>query len=218
MGRYLVIGLGNFGTAVARTLEELGHQVIVIERNGVLVDRAAEWVTRAVEGDASDPAVLRGAGTIGADAAIVSTAENLATSILATVALRDLGIRDIFVKAGNDTEVRAFNALGVTDAIIPEKEAGERLARRIVSRAVLDYQPLCEGHSIQEMAVPVEWVGKTLRSLAARELGVQVIAVRDALTDHAAVPPDPDAALKDSDSLVVAGADRALEKLQRRSR
>ena len=216
MGRYVVIGLGGFGSAVARTLEELGHEVIVVERNGVLVDRAAEWVTRAVEGDATDPSVLRGAGVLGAEAAIVSTGENLAGSILATVSLHDLGIRDVYVKAGNETESRAFNALGVVEAIIPEQEAGERLARRIVKRAVLDYQPLCVGHSIQEMAVPEGWVGRTLRNLAARELGVQVIAVRDALTDSARVPPDPDAALKDSDSLVVAGSDAALEKLQRK--
>jgi trk system potassium uptake protein TrkA len=218
MGRYVVIGLGGFGTAVARTLEALDHEVVVIEQNAVLVDRAAEWVTRAVAGDATDPVVLRGAGVVGADAAIVSTGENLAGSILATVALRDLGIRDVYVKAANETEARAYNALGVVEAIIPEQEAGARLARRIVQRDVLDYHPLCAGHSIQEMAVPEAWVGRTLRNLAARELGVQVIAVRDALTDSAAVPPDPDAVLKDSDSLVVAGSDAALEKLQRRPR
>jgi trk system potassium uptake protein TrkA len=218
MGRYVVIGLGTFGLSVARTLEELGHEAIVIERSGVLVDRVADRVTRAVEGDATDPAVLRGAGAAGADGAVIGTGESLATSILATVALRDLGVREIYVKASNETEARAFNALGVTEAVVPEQEAGARLAHRIVSRAVLDYQPLCEGYSIQEIPVPGDWVGKSLRALAPRETSaVQVIAVRDALTGATAVPPDPDAVLKDSDSLVVAGSDEALRRLARRS-
>jgi trk system potassium uptake protein TrkA len=214
MGRYVVVGLGNFGLAIARTLEALGHQVIVVERDGLLVDRHAEWVTRAVEGDASDPAVLRAAGAADADGAVISTGENLATSILATVALRDLGVKQIFAKAGNETEARALNALGVTEAVIPEREAGERLAHRLVSQRVLDYQPLSESHSIQEMPVPVPWVGRSLRQLAPREReAVQVIAVRDVLTDAIQVPPDPDTVLKDSDSLVVAGADAALARL-----
>lgn len=214
MGRYVVIGLGNFGLAIARTLEELGHEVIVVERQGVLVDRYADRVTRAVEGDATDPGVLRAAGATGADAAVISTGESLATSILATVALRDLGVKEIFAKAGTEAELRALNALGVTEAVIPEKEAGERLAHRIASQRVLDYQPLCQGHSIQEIPVPAAWVGRSLRTLAPREHeSVQVIGVRDALTDAMAVPPDPDAVLKDSDSLVVAGPDATLERL-----
>jgi trk system potassium uptake protein TrkA len=217
MGRYVVVGLGNFGLAIAHTLGELGHEVIVIERHGTLVDRHAEEVTRAVEGDATDPAVLRGAGVAGADAAVISTGESLATSILATVALRDLGVKEIYVKASSETEVRALNSLGVTEVVIPEKEAGERLAHRIVSQRLLDYQKLCEGYSIQEMAVPPHWVGRSLRAVAPREReAVQVIGVRDALTDAMTVPPDPDAPLKDSDSLVVAGADSALERLQKK--
>lgn len=220
MGRYVVVGLGNFGLSVACTLEGLGHQVIVVERNGALVDRHAERVSRCVEGDASDPAVLRAAGAAGADGAVISTAENLATGVLATLALRDLGVREIYVKAGNESEVRAFHALGVSEAIIPEQEAGARLAHRIVStHGVLDYQPLCDGHSIQEIPIPPGWSGKTLRNLAPREQsGVQVIAVRDALTLGTTVPPDPDAVLKESDSLIVAGADAALQRLQEPSR
>lgn len=217
MGRYVVIGLGSFGLAIARTLEEMGHEVIVVERRGTLVDRHADEVTRAVEGDATDPVVLRAAGAAGADGAVVSTGENLATGILTTLALRDLGVKQIYAKVSTEAEARALNALGVTEAVIPEREAGERLAHRIVSQRVLDYQPLCDGYSIQELPVPAPWVGRSLRDLAAREReAVQVIAVRDALTEAISVPPDPDAVLKDSDSLVVAGADAALERLSRR--
>lgn len=217
MSRYAVIGLGKFGSWVARTLESLGHQVIAIEADGILIDRHAEFVSRAVQGDATDPVVLRGAGVAGVDAAVISMGENLAASILATVALRDLGVHDLYVKAAGDAEARALNALGVSEVIIPEKEAGVRLAHRMGATEVLDYLPLGEGHSIQEIAIPPAWVGRSLRTLDPRgQLGIQVIAVRCALTEAVHVPPDPDAVLKDSDALIVAGADPALAALPRR--
>ncbi|MBS1106755.1 MAG: TrkA-N domain protein [Deltaproteobacteria bacterium] len=217
MSRYAVIGLGKFGSWVARTLESLGHEVIAIEADGILIDRHAEFVSRAVQGDATDPVVLRGAGVAGVDAAVISMGENLAASILATVALRDLGVRDLYVKAAGDAEARALNALGVSEVIIPEKEAGVRLAHRMGATEVLDYLPLGEGHSIQEIAIPSAWVGRSLRELDPRgRLGIQVIAVRCALTEIVHVPPDPDAVLKDSDALIVAGADPALAALPRR--
>jgi trk system potassium uptake protein TrkA len=217
MSRYAVIGLGKFGSWVARTLESLGHQVIAIEADGILIDRHAEFVSRAVQGDATDPVVLRGAGVAGVDAAVISMGENLAASILATVALRDLGVHELYVKAAGDAEARALNALGVSEVIIPEKEAGVRLAHRMGATEVLDYLPLGEGHSIQEIAIPPAWVGRSLRELEPRvQLGIQVIAVRCALTEAVHVPPDPDAVLKDSDALIVAGADPALAALPRR--
>jgi len=214
MSRYLVIGLGKFGSWVARTLESLGHEVIAVEADEILVDRHADLVSRCVQGDGTDPVVLRAAGAAAADGAIVSMGENLAGSILATVTLRDLGVRNLYVKAAGDVESRALNALGVTEVIIPEKEAGVRLAHRLGASSVLDYQPLGDAHSIQEIAIPPPWVGHTLRNLAPRVAhGVQVIGVRCSLTENVHVPPDPDAILKDSDSLVVAGSDDALAKL-----
>jgi len=217
MSRYAVIGLGRFGSWVARTLESLGHEVIAIDMSDALVDRNAEFVSRAVRGDATDPAVLRGAGVAGVDAAVITMGENLAASILATVALRDLGVPRLYVKAAGDAEARALDAFGVTEVIVPEKEAGVRLAHRIGSPNVFDYRPLGEGHSIQEIAVPPAWVGRSLRELDPRAKGgIQVIAVCCTLSERVQVPPDPDAALKDSDALIVAGADAALAGLPRR--
>jgi trk system potassium uptake protein TrkA len=126
-------------------------------------------------------------------------------------------VRDVYAKAASDAEARALDALGVTDAILADHDAGVRLAHRISSRGCLEYVPIAEGVSLQEMPVPATWIGKSLRALAPRgELGVQVIAVRDALTESLAVPPDPDAVLKDSDALVVVGSDEVLVTLQRR--
>jgi len=218
MGRYAVIGLGKFGTAVARTLEELGHQVIAIERDGELVDRFADYATKVVQGDATDPAVLKAAGAGDVDGAVISTAENLASTILATVALRDLGVKSIYVKAASEPEARALEALGVTEAVIPEQEAGLRLAHRVASRSLLRYLPIAPGFCAVEMVVPEAWRGKSLREINPREKWqLSVIGVLDKLLDRVALPPDPDAKLKDSDSILVAGTDAAVGKLQKKA-
>jgi len=216
--RVLVIGFGAFGSWFAKTMREMGHEVIVIEHDEALVDRNAEWVTRAVVGDATDPTLLERVGAADVDAAVISTAEDLSTTILAMIALRDLGVREIYAKVRSVNETRALDGLDVTEAIFPEREAAFRLAHRIASKAVLSYTAIGEGFSMQEMAVPEAWIGRSLVDLEPREKGVQVIAVRDALKGELAFPPDPTAKLKPSDSLLVAGGDDVLAKLGARGR
>lgn len=216
--RVLVIGLGSFGFWFARSMREMGHEVLAIERDEGLVDRHAEWITRAVVGDATDPALLERLAAGDVDAAVIATGEDLSTTILAIMALRDLGVREIYAKARSVNAVRALDRLGVTEAVFPERDAGSRLAHRIISRAVLDYTPIGEGFSMQEIAVPEDWTGHSLLELEPRErLRLQIVAVRDALTGELALPPDPAAKLKPSDSLLVAGRDDVLERLNARS-
>lgn len=212
--RILVVGMGAFSTSVARTLKEMGHDVIAVERDGDLADRYADVATRAVVGDATDPLVLERAGARDVDAAVIGTGQSLATTILATMALRDLGVRDIYAKVGSRTEARALDRVGVTQAVFPEDEAGTRLAHALVSQNVLEYVELAPGWSMQEIAVPEPWSGRSLLELEPRkELGVQVIGIRDALSGELGIPPDPSQKLKISDSLLLAGPDEMLEKL-----
>ena len=215
--RVLVVGLGAFGVWFSRTMRELGHEVIAIERDEALVDRNAEWITRSVVGDATDPALLERVSAGEVDAAVIATGEDLSTTILAIMALRDLGVSEIYAKARSVNATRALDRLGVTEAVFPERDAGSRLAHRIISRAVLDYTPIGEGFSMQEIAVPEGWTGHTLVELEPREkLGLQIVAVRDALTGGLTLPPDPAAKLKPSDSLLVAGRDDVLERVNSR--
>jgi trk system potassium uptake protein TrkA len=212
--RVLLVGFGAFGLWFARALREVGHEVVAIEREGALVDRYADWADRAIVGDATDPAVLERAGARDVDAAVIGTSEALATTILATVALRDLGVRQIYAKVRSENEARALEGLDITEAVFPEREAAVRLARRIGSSTVLQYTSIAPGYSVQEVAIPDDWVGKSILALDPRaRLGIQVIAVRDALTGEFKLPPEPGAVLKPSDSLVLAGSDEALAKL-----
>lgn len=214
MKRFIVIGLGNFGSWAAQSLYAQGHEVIAVERRSDLVDRYADDVSRGVVGDGSDPALLEEIGAGEADAAVISTGGDLATSILATIALKDLGVGDIYVKVTSREAARALEAFGVQDTIFPEREVADRLAHHITSTTVLDYISLTDEHSIQEIAVPDAWIGKTLRELALpQEHGVQVIAVYHVLTDTMDVVPDPDDPLTESDVAVVAGRDDRVREM-----
>lgn len=214
MQRFLVVGLGHFGAWVAQALHAQGHDVIAIDEDETLVDRHAAHLTRGVVGDATDADLLKRVGAAGVDAAILSTGENLATSILTTLALRDLGLKEIYVKIGSVPAGRALDALQVRETVFPEREAAFRLAHRVVSKAVLEYIPLREGYSIQEIAIPDAWLGKSLRELALPgRHGIQIVALHDLLTDEISVVPDPDRRLRDSDVAIVAGRDETIAEL-----
>lgn len=214
MKRFVVVGLGHFGSWAARALHARGHEVVAVERRADLVDRHAEGVTRGVVGDATDRSLLEEVGAGSADAGVISTGGDLAASILATQALRDLGVADIYVKVTSQEAARALDSFGVTETIFPEREAAYRLAHRLPSKTVMEYIPLARGFSIQELAIPDEWLGRSLRELALRRRhGIQVVAVFDVLTGDFDIVPDPDEPLKDSDMAVVAGADETIAEL-----
>jgi trk system potassium uptake protein TrkA len=214
MKRYVVIGLGNFGSSVAEALHAQGHEVIVVDTNEPAVDRVAARVTRAAVGDGRDLKILERIGARGADVGIVSTGDDIAASILSSMILRDLEINEIYVKVISADHDRVMKRLGVSDTIFPEHESALALATRISGRALLNYVRLAPGFSIQEMAVPHSWERKSLRELELRtRYRIAVVAVHDVLVDKLSAVPDPDVPLTDSDTLVVAGLDEDLEKL-----
>lgn len=219
MQRFVVVGLGHFGGWAAQALFAQGHDVIAIESNAQLADRFHDRVTVVVVGDATDRDLLRQVGAGDADAAIISTGQDLATSILATLALRDLGVHEIYVKVASAEAARALDAFGVRETIFPEREVADRLAHRITSKAVLEYVPLAPGYSLQEVAIPDGWLGKTLRTLALPGAhGIQIVALRDMLSGSIEVVPDPDRALRDSDVAIVAGNDETIRTVLAQAR
>lgn len=213
MSRYVVIGLGNFGSFVAKRLYELGHEVVAIDSDAAIVDAHGPFVTRAIVGDATKKDVLDEAGADGSDAAVISIGENLGASVLSLLALRDLGVKSTYVKVLSEDHARIAEALGATESVFPERQAANNLASRITSGKLLHYTAYGEQFGIQEMAVPEVWAGKTLEVLKLPETyQVQVVAVHDLLRDTIAVPR-PTQKLTPSDTLLVAGAPAQLEAL-----
>ena len=214
MKRFVVIGLGNFGSSVAEALFAKGHEVIAIDPDEKAVDRIAPHVTRAAVGDGRDLQILDRIGAKSADAGVVSTGDDITASILATMALHDLNIRDVFVKVISRDHARVMERMGVTESIFPERESALALGARMSGYGLLNYFRLGPGFSIQEMAVPQSWNGQTPRGLELRRsFGISVVAIHDVLTDKIDPSPDPDAVLKESDTLLVAGKDEDLVRI-----
>lgn len=216
MKRFVVIGLGNFGSSVAEALFSQGHEVIAIDQNADAVDRIGRFSTRAAVADGKNAQMLERAGAKSADAGVISTGDDITASILATMALRDLSVRDIYVKVISRDHARLMDRLGVTETIFPERESALALGTRMSGAGLLNYVNLGGGFSIQEMAVPSEWSGKSLRELSLRvRFGITVVALHDVLTDQIIASPDPDAPLKDSDTLLVTGREADLARAAR---
>lgn len=213
MKRFVVIGLGNFGTSVVETLHAARHDVIAIDLREDAVERIAPFAARAVVGDGRDRRTLEAIGAREADAGVVSTGDDITASILATLALRDLKVKEVYAKVISADHGRVMDKLGATETIFPERDSGLRLAARMASTAILNYVRLGEGFSVQEMAVPDAWIGRTLRELRLPDrFRVSVIAVHDVLSDRIVPIPGPDHMIKDSDTLLVAGEDTDLAR------
>lgn len=211
MKRFIVIGLGNFGSSVAETLSGLGHDVATLDMVPERVDAMVRVAARSAVGDGTDLDTLKRIGAEDADAAVVSTGDDITSSAMAALLLRDLNVQEVYVKVISSEHARLIERIGVTETVFPERESGVRLGKRVSNRAVLNYVKLGPDFSLQEMAVPDRWVGKTLRELELpKKFGISVVAAHDNLTDRIQPVPDPDAPLKESDTLLVAGMDDNL--------
>lgn len=214
MKSYIVVGLGRFGSSLARQLCKLGAEVLAMDVRSDLVQQVANDVTHAVVGDAQDLEVLRALGARDFDCAIIAIGDDLAASVLATMNLKELGVPYIICKAHDNTHRRVLEKLGVDRVIIPEQEHAERLARSLNSHNVLDYIELSEDYGILEVPAPKNWVGKTLKELNVRaKLGINIIAVENGGKTN--VSPAADYRINTGDIMVVLGDNLALEAVQK---
>ena len=214
MKSYIVIGLGRFGSALARQLGRLGAEVLAMDVRSDLVQQISGDITHAVVGDAQDKEVLRALGVRNFDCAVIAIGDDLAASVLTTMNLKELGVPYIVCKAHDETHRRVLEKLGVDRVVIPEQEQGERMARSLHSHNVLDYIELSEAYGILEVPAPKSWQGKTLKELNVRaKLGVNIIAVENGGTTN--VSPAADYAICSGDVLVVIGENYALEAVQK---
>ena len=214
MKSYIVIGLGRFGSSLARQLCQLGAEVLAMDVRSDLVQQIANDVTHAVVGDAQDKEVLRALGARNFDCAVIAIGDDLAASVLTVMNLKELEVPYLVCKAHDETHRRVLEKLGVDRVVIPEKEHGERLARSLHSHNVLDYIELSEAYGILEVPAPQGWIGKTLKELNVRaKLGVNIIAVENG--EKTNVSPAADYCIRSGDILVVLGENYALEAVQK---
>jgi len=214
MKSYAVIGLGRFGSEVARHLCRLGCQVLAMDVNPDLVAQIANDVTHAVVGDGQDKEVLRALGVGELDCAVVAIGDDLAASVLITMNLKELELPMVICKAHDEMHRRVLQKLGADKIVIPEQEQGQRLARSLSTPNVLDYIELSDEYGIVDVPAPASWCDQTLKELNVRaKLGVNILAIRRGGDIN--VSPSADFAIARDDVLVILGDSKALKKVQK---
>ncbi len=214
MGKFVVLGLGSFGFYMAKTLYENGQEVIAVDNDEGIIEKIKDFSTQAFVADATDKETLESIGVKEADAVIVGLGPRMEPSILSVLYLRELGVKEIIVKALNEDHQKILEVLGATEVIYPEKDIAIRTAHKIMSGNVIDFLPLAPGYSIQQIAPPADFIGKSLRELdLRRKYGIQVIAVKEIIPEKLHLIPSGDFVIKESDMLLVVGKDEDIRRL-----
>jgi len=179
MRQFVVIGLGRFGSSIARALSEMDFDVLAIDKDEPLVKAMEGIVSQAVVMDATDEKSLRELGVQDFDTAIVSMGETIEDSIMITLTLKELGVKQVIVKAHNDLHSRILRKVGADRITIPEREMAEKLAQSLASPKIFDFIEVSETYGIIEMVVPKRFANKTLTELQLRDkYKVSVIAIK----------------------------------------
>jgi trk system potassium uptake protein TrkA len=214
--KFAVIGMGSFGLNIAKTLYEGDHEVLAIDIDKEKIEQVKTWVSHAVGMDAADKENLDALGIRDMDVVIVSLGPEMESSILTVLYLHELGAKRIVAKALTEDHAKILDAVGATDVIFPEKDMAVKTALRLSDPNVLEYLPLISGISIQELAPPESFIGKSLKELdLMNRFGIQVIAIKELIPEKTTFVPKADFVIKDSDILVIIGKEKQLAKLSR---
>jgi trk system potassium uptake protein TrkA len=224
MRQVAVIGLGKFGSTVAKELTERGAHVIAVDENIERVENIKESVTYAVVVNSVDEQALRAVGIQNVDVAVVCIGENVEANLLTTLLMKKLGIKQIWARAISPLQQEILKTMEVNNIINLEEEMGSLVANSLISRSISKCIPLTPGHSIVEIQVPAKLVGKTIRDLKLREtFRINVVAIKKkrpeinklgerTFEEYMEHVPMPDAPFEETDVLLIIGSDPDIER------
>ena len=211
--QFVVLGLGRFGHSVAKTLYALGNDVLAIDMDGDLVQEMSDSVTHAVQLDATDENALRSLGLRNFDVAVVTIGSNIQASVMATLLVKELGVKYIIAKGHSDLHAKVLYKIGADRVVLPEKDMGVRVAHNLVSASIVDYIELSPDYSIMEIQALDEWDGKTLDELRLRsKYGINVMAIKNG--DEINLTPSAQDKVNAKDVIVAIGSAEDLSKLE----
>lgn len=214
MKQVVVIGLGQFGSHLARQLTQMHCEVLAIDKSEEAVSAIRDDVHQALICDARNLDALKAVVTSHVDECVVSLGESMEPSIICTLHLSQIGVKRIRCKAVNEDHATILKAVGAHEVIFPERETAERAARRVAFPTLLDYFPFAEDHRIMEIETPDPLVGKTLASSRLREeLNLLVLAIKKP-TGEFHFMPSPNEVFRDGDILIVLGREVNLVRLR----
>lgn len=210
---YAVLGLGRYGTAVAKEFVKNGADVIAVDKNEQIVQDSSVYLPICKCADITDPEVISELGISNADVVIVAMASSLEGSILAITLCKEAGVKTVIAKCANETHRKILKRVGADTVVFPENESGTRLAKNLLTSGFTDILTLSDDLSLVELAARDEWVGKSLKELNLRKkYTVNVVAFRKNGKITAPVNPEE---LLDKDTEIIAIVNTAkLSKLK----
>ena len=210
----LVVGLGRFGTSLAKTLSMLGCQVMAIDSRQENVEALADSVTQALQMDASDEQAFKQIGAGNFDVAVVATGGDQNASVIVTLMCKEVGIPLVVAKANSELHAKILYKIGADKVVFPERDMGVRVARTLFSQSVLDLIELTDDYSIIEIRAPKSWVGKSLIDLDLRSrFNLNVVAIKTK-EDVFTVPGGTDV-FHEGDVVVLIGNTRSIERVEK---
>ncbi|EIT85786.1 hypothetical protein A374_08124 [Fictibacillus macauensis ZFHKF-1] len=211
--QFAVIGLGRFGGSICKEFAKMGYEVMAIDRDLERVNEYANIATQAVQANSTDEKALVALGIRNFDHVIVSIGEDIQSSILTTLLLKEAGVAKVWVKAQNDYHHKVLEKLGADRIIHPERDMALRVAQLITSDKIIDFIELSNEHSIIEVGVTTKLAGQTLTELDVRaKYGCNIVAIKQ--DNDILVSPIADVVLKPGDVLVVIGQNKDLARFQ----
>ncbi|RLQ95918.1 potassium channel family protein [Falsibacillus albus] len=214
---FVVIGLGRFGGSICRALSDQDMEVMAIDKDEDRVNEYATIASHAVVADTTDEATLKSLGIRNFDHVIVAIGDDIQSSILTTLMLKEIGVNNITVKAQNDYHEKVLRKIGADHVVHPERDMGKRIAHNIISNSVLDYLELSDEHSIVEIAANNHLLsGKSLIDLDVRaRYGLNIVAIKRG--NDIIVSPQANEVIHHEDILIVIGADTDINRFEKKA-
>lgn len=210
---YAVLGLGRYGYAVAKELVENGAEVLVVDSDEELINDIVDEFPICRCADITDADAIKQLGMANIDIAIVAVASNLETSVMATTLCKDMGVKTVITKCANEMQCRILSKVGADKVVLPEYEAGTRLAKNLLSSGFVDILELTSNVSLVEIDVKPDWVGKNLIELNLRKkYSINVIAIQQ--DNNVTTEIDPNKPLEQTMKLIVVANRNKLEKMR----
>lgn len=211
--QFLVIGLGRFGCSVARTLVQMGADVLAVDINEEAVDNIAGEVTQTMIADTTDEKVLNQIGVKNFDVAIVAIGQDIQSSVMTSLLLKEKGVPLVIAKANDALHGKVLEKIGVDKIVYPERDIGVRVAQSCVTPGLLEIIPVSLGYSMFEFPVPSHFFDKTLRELNLRKrFGINVISIRR--EREVIISPGPEDKILENDVLIVIGDRKKIKELK----
>ena len=211
MKSILLIGLNRFGSLLAKQLNDLGHQIMAVDKDEARINEILPLVTDAQIGDSTNEAFLRSLGVNNYDVCIVAIGGDFQSSLETTSLLKELGGKLVVSRADRDVQAKFLLRNGADEVINPEKQVAEWAAIRYASNHVLDYIKLDKDHAIFEVTVPPDWIGRTVGQIDIRKkYAINIMAVKEGGKMNLSVTPET--VLTAQKTMLVLGERKALQK------